>query len=304
MTDKGARAEGQAAAEHERAARGHGTIPVHITRVVDGVAESARDVAAQEEPLEIRLDGASFVVIMRTPGADRELAAGFLLAERVIEGPDDLGLIRHCTDPRGGDSPNVLNVTLAPLVAARVRAALTERRLVTANSSCGVCGRKTIDDLMTGLDVLDARWNVRAEVIASLPDALRRAQPVFDATGGLHAAALFGRDGRLMASAEDVGRHNAVDKVIGAEVLMERLPLADGLLFVSGRASYELVQKALVAGIPLLASVSAPSSLAIDLARRGGLTLLGFVRDGSFNIYTGAERVDMTDDQSPGRHVP
>lgn len=290
--------------EREGAAPRRGTTPVGITRVVNGCAEPARDVAAEEEPLEIRLDGASFVVIMRTPGADRELAAGFLLAERLITGPDDLGIIRHCTDPGGLDTPNVLNVTLAPSAASRVRDALAGRRMVTATSACGVCGRTSIDDLIAGLEPLLARWRIRSDVIASLPDALRRAQPVFDLTGGLHAAALFGRDGHLVASAEDVGRHNAVDKVIGAQVLMERLPLADRVLFVSGRASYELVQKALVAGIPVLASVSAPSSLAIDLARRGGLTLLGFVRDGSFNIYTGVERVDVTHHTAATTNVP
>ena len=277
---------------------------VDIMRVVGGVASPARDLAAGEEPLEIRLDGAPFVVIMRTPGADRELAAGFLLAERLIAGADDLGLIRHCTDPDGADAPNVLNVTLASTSAARVGHALAERRMVTANRACGVCGRKNIEDLLSGVQPLAARWVMRAEVIASLPDALRRAQPVFDATGGLHAAALFDRDGRLIASAEDVGRHNAVDKVIGAQVLMERLPLGDCLLFVSGRASYELVQKALVAGVPILASVSAPSSLAIDLAQQGEMTLLGFVRDRSFNVYTGIERVEIADCTSRIANVP
>jgi FdhD protein len=267
---------------------------VEIMRVVDGLAEPARDVAAEEEPLEIRLDGASFVVIMRTPGADRELAAGFLLAERIIGRSDDLGLIRHCTDADGANAPNVLNVMLAGDRASQLRDVLAERRVVTTNSACGVCGRKTIDDLLVALEPLEVRWRVRSELIASLPEALRRAQPVFDATGGLHAAALFDREGRLIASAEDVGRHNAVDKVIGAQVLMEHLPLDDRLLFVSGRASYELVQKAIVAGVPLLASVSAPSSLAIDLARRGGVTLLGFVRGGTFNIYTGAERIELS----------
>lgn len=272
----------------------HGQTAVEITRVADGSAQRAGDVAAEEEPLEIRLDGTPFVVIMRTPGADRELAVGFLLAERLLTTSDDLGTIRYCTGPDGTAAPNVLDVTFALASAPRVRDALSERRMVTTNSSCGVCGRKTIDDLMTGIAPVQARWRVHAELVASLPDALRRAQPVFDVTGGLHAAALFDRSGTLVSSAEDVGRHNAVDKVIGAQVLQEQLPLHDRLLFVSGRASYELVQKALVAGIPLLASVSAPSSLAIDLARRGGLTLLGFVRGGAFNIYTGADRIDLS----------
>ena len=271
-----------------------GQTAVEITRVAEGAAQLAGDVAAQEEPLEIRLDGTPFVVIMRTPGADRELAAGFLLAERLVATVDDIGVIRHCTGPDGADAPNILDVRLVPAVAARVRHALAERRMVMTNSSCGVCGRKTIDDLMTGIAPLAARWRIRAEVVSSLAEALRRAQPLFDVTGGLHAAALFDRSGALVASGEDVGRHNAVDKVIGTQVLAEQLPLGDRLLFVSGRASYELVQKALVAGVPLLASVSAPSSLAIDLARRGGLTLLGFVRGGAFNIYTGAERIDLS----------
>jgi FdhD protein len=279
---------------HPQAAESPGHRPVEIIRVADGAAQQADDVAAEEEPLEIRLDGSAFATIMRTPGADRELAAGFLLAERLIAGPDDLGVIRHCTGPDGAQAPNVIDITLARHAATRAAEALAARRMVASSSSCGVCGRGTIEDLTTGLAPLPARLRVNAGLIASLPDALRGAQPVFDATGGLHAAALFDASGALMGSAEDVGRHNAVDKVIGAEVLMDRLPLHERLLFVSGRASYELVQKALVAGIPLLASVSAPSSLAIELARRGGLTLLGFVRGGAFNIYTGAERIELS----------
>lgn len=270
------------------------TAAVEITRVIGGVPQPARDVAAEEEPLEIRLEGAPFVVIMRTPGADAALAAGFLFAERLIANADDIATIRACTGPDGAEAANVLNVTFAARAVSRVREALAQRRLVTTTSSCGVCGRQTIEDLITGVGPPPSRWRVRGDVIASLPAALRRAQPVFDATGGLHAAALFDVEGRLTASAEDVGRHNAVDKVVGAEVLQERTPLHDRLLFVSGRASYELVQKALVAGIPLLASVSAPSSLAIELARTGGLTLVGFVRGGGFNIYTGADRIELS----------
>jgi FdhD protein len=266
---------------------------VDITKVTAGSADRTPDVAATEEPLEIRLDGASFVVIMRTPGADRELTAGFLLSERIISGPDDLDVIRHCADAEGSQPPNVVNVTLAPGAASRIGDILAGRRALTMNSSCGVCGRKTIDDLMVGIAPLAVRWRVAPPLIATLPHALRLAQPVFDETGGLHAAALFDRDGHLVTSAEDVGRHIAVDKVVGAQVLMERLPLDERLLFVSGRASYEIVQKALVAGIPLLASVSAPSTLAIDLARRGGLTLLGFVRGDTFNIYAGVDRVHV-----------
>jgi FdhD protein len=265
-----------------------------VLKVHAGVARTHGDVAAAEEPLEIRLNGTSFVTIMRTPGADRELAAGFLLAERIIAAADDLGVIRHCTDAQGDAAPNVINVGFVPAGSARIERALADRRMVTTNSSCGVCGRRTIDDLMTGIEPMPSRWSVSAAMIASLPEALRAAQPLFDETGGLHAAALIDRGGRLVASAEDVGRHNAVDKVVGAQVLMERLPLDDLMLFVSGRASYEIVQKALVARVPLLASVSAPSSLAVDLARRSGLTLLGFVRGDTFNIYTGAERIELS----------
>ena len=272
--------------------------PIDVTRVRQtgdtARAEAAPDVAAVEEPLEIRLDGVSFAVIMRTPGADRELAAGFLLAERIIGGFDDLGVIRHCTDPQDGHVPNVLDVTLGGGAAARASQALADRRLVTTNSSCGVCGRRTIDDLMTGIEPLPVSWRVPARTVASVPQALRAAQAVFDETGGLHGAGLFDRAGRLLSSAEDVGRHNAVDKVIGVQLLLDRLPLSDRLLVVSGRASYEIVQKALVARVPLVASVSAPSSLAIDLARQGGITLLGFVRGDTFNIYTGHDRIELS----------
>jgi FdhD protein len=164
---------------------------------------------------------------------------------------------------------------------------------VTANSSCGVCGRQTIDDLMSRACGVEGVWRIPARIVRALPDRLRAAQSVFDATGGLHAAGLFDLDGTLVAIAEDVGRHNAVDKVIGGQLLMERLPLTERILMVSGRTSFEIVQKAVAAGIPMLASVSAPSSLAIDLARDAGLTLIGFVRGATFNVYTGIERLEV-----------
>jgi FdhD protein len=268
--------------------------PIEIARVAASRATSEPDVAAVEEPLEIRLNDAPFIVIMRTPGSDRELAAGFLFSERIVSGPDDLGVIRHCVDPSGENAPNVVNVMLAGDRAADVDALLAGRRPVTATSACGVCGRRTIDDLMTGLEPVRASWHVSARVIDAMPGVLRAAQDAFGETGGLHAAGLFDREGGLRASAEDVGRHNAVDKVIGAQLLMDAMPLDERLLFVSGRAGYEIVQKALVARIPIVASVSAPSSLAIDLARDGGITLLGFVRGDSFNIYTGPERIDVS----------
>jgi len=264
---------------------------VEVIRVGAGTAERARDAAAAEEPLEIRLEGSPFVVTMRTPGADRELAAGFLLSEGLITSADDLGTIRHCGSESAGTEGNVVDVTLAGAASARVEAALASRRLVVATAACGVCGRRSIDDLMTNLPPIVAEWSMPAAVVATLPGRLRDAQSVFDETGGLHAAGLFDRSGALVVIAEDVGRHNAVDKAIGSQLLAERWPLGDTALFVSGRTSFEIVQKAVVAGIPLVAAVSAPSSLAIELARAANLTLLGFVRGDTFNIYAGEQRI-------------
>jgi FdhD protein len=264
---------------------------IDVVRVQGSRRNSAVDCAVVEEPLEIRLHGRSFAVIMRTPGADRELAAGFLLSEQVIAGFDDLGTIEYCNDvdADGGRAPNVVNVGL--VAPSRAEQALADRRQTTTNSSCGLCGRRTIESLAANVAPLTSAINVNGDVLTALPDRLRRAQTVFDDTGGLHAAGLFGRDGRLFESAEDVGRHNAVDKVVGRRLLVDELPLGDSILFVSGRTSFEIVQKALFAGIPIVASVSAPSSLAIELAADMGITLAGFVRGGGFNIYTHAERI-------------
>ena len=259
-----------------------------IIRVRGHQRDAQLDRAAAEEPLEIRLHGKPFVVVMRTPGADRELAAGFLLAERIVDGADDLGTIAHCVD-RGAAVENVVNVQLVD--ANRAEAAVAGRRRVAATSSCGVCGRLTIEDLMSDVRRVASPLNVGREVVASLPDRLRGAQAGFDETGGLHAAGLFSRDGALLDMAEDVGRHNAVDKVVGRALIAERLPLHDSLLCVSGRTSFEIVQKAITAGIPVVAAVSAPSTLAIDLAGAGGVTLIGFVRGGAFNIYANPDRV-------------
>jgi len=266
------------------------------------------DCAVTEEPLEIRLHGRPFAVVMRTPGNDRELAAGFLLSERVILGADDLGTIEFCADAQrasmksaerrraeetapdsNSGANNVVSVTLAN--HSRLERAFAERRHVTATASCGVCGRLTIESLATEVEPLANRWSVPADLLIELPNRLRAAQAVFAATGGLHAAGLFDRGGTLADFSEDVGRHNAVDKVIGRMLMRDALPLADHLLCVSGRTSFEIVQKAAIAGIPLVAAVSAPSSLAIDLARALGLTLVGFVRGTSFNIYAHAGRV-------------
>ncbi len=265
---------------------------IDVIRILGSRRTADVDCAAVEEPLEVRLHGRAFAVIMRTPGADRELAAGFLLAERVIRAADDLGTIAHCTD-QPPDQPtqfaNVVNVTLTD--PAHAERAWAERRQTTTNSSCGLCGRRTIESLAADAAPVISRATVDAATLAALPDRLRGLQAVFDDTGGLHAAGLFHLSGRLMDSAEDVGRHNAVDKVVGRRLLADELPLGESVLIVSGRTSFEIVQKALFAGIPIVASVSAPSSLAIDLAADAGITLAGFVRGGGFNIYAHAERI-------------
>jgi len=264
---------------------------VTVIRVRDGVRSPDADRAATEEPLEVRLHGRPFAVIMRTPGADRELAAGFLLAEGVLTGADDLGTIAHCTDPSAEHPDNIVDVTLAGGSPEAIERWLAGRRQVTTTSSCGLCGRQTIDSLRTDRPPLTSAWDVAPAVLASLPDALRASQSVFDETGGLHAAGLFAADGRLEDAAEDVGRHNAVDKVIGRAIMRDALPLSHALLFVSGRTSFEIVQKAFVAGIPIVAAVSAPSSLAIELAGGAGITLVGFVRGRGFNVYTHPSRL-------------
>jgi FdhD protein len=269
---------------------------VSIVRMQSGKAAPAIDRAATEEPLEIRLHGQPFAVIMRTPGADRELAAGFLLSERVIRNADELGTIEYCTDREpegfGGDGDNVVNVTLAPGLGDRLASVFDSRRNVATNSSCGLCGRRTIESLSTDVAPLDPSWRVAVSAIGQMPVLLRERQPIFDETGGLHAAGLFTHGGELLDAAEDVGRHNAVDNIVGRHLLRDALPLSSHMLCVSGRASFEIVQKALFAGMPVVAAVSAPSTLAIDLARAFGITLVGFVRGGDFTIYAHAERVD------------
>jgi FdhD protein len=273
---------------------------VPVTRVsAEGVSHTT-DVAAAEEPLDVRLHGRSFAVIMRTPGEDRALAAGFLLSERVIRTADDIGAIEHCRHPDQTKAHHVVDVYLVGDAASRVSGMLENRRQVIANSSCGVCGRATIDELRADIAPLTAEWTVDVGVIRQLPNRLRARQSRFDETGGLHGVAIFATDGALLASAEDVGRHNAVDKSIGALLLKdgssaEGLPaeaLAQaGMLMVSGRVSFEIVQKAWLGGIPIVAAISAPTSLAIELAHESGITLLGFVREAGLNIYTHESRI-------------
>jgi FdhD protein len=267
---------------------------VHVWRIDGDGREQVRDLTAAEEPLDVRLHGESFAIVMRTPGDDRALAAGFLFAERVILDAADIGAVEHCTHPDQDDLHNVVDVFLRGEAAGRAREHLARRRRVTANSSCGVCGRTSIDDLSADLQPLAARGTVSVPLIASLPARLLETQDTFGDTGGLHGAALFTFDGTLLGAAEDVGRHNAVDKIVGRMLLDER-PIGDAVLMVSGRVSFEIVQKAWLAGIPVVAAVSAPTSLAVDLARTAGITLLGFVRPPGFNAYTHENRI------APGR---
>ncbi len=265
---------------------------VDLIRVHGLARTSAQDAVAVEEPLAVRLHGRPFSVIMRTPGADRELAAGFLLAERVLRCADDLGTIEYCTDEQSPDHDqrsNVVNVTLTD--PSRAEALLANARSVTTNASCGLCGRQTIESLATDAERITADLRVQSQVLASLPGRLRQTQHVFDETGGLHAAGLFTASGELVDAAEDVGRHNAVDKIIGRQLMRDALPLSTMMLMVSGRSSFEIIQKAVFAGIPVVAAVSAPSSLAVDLARTMGITLAGFVRGDGFNVYSEPQRI-------------
>ena len=294
-----------------KAESGAATAPVYRVRGDRIGSEPEDDSGALEEPLEIRVASGprddrrqtSLSITMRTPGApdsesDFELAAGFLWTEGILTAPDQVEQVRYSGFPSlEGGHRNVVVVELAPGVMLDMP---NLERHVYTSSSCGVCGKTSLEAVRIrssfALTNDGIRWNPAA--IHRLPDTLREAQAVFDRTGGLHAAALFTPSGDLQALREDVGRHNAVDKLIGAQLRAGELPLSDRLLLVSGRASFELVQKAMMAGIPVLASVGAPSSLAVDLARDNGMTLLGFVRNERFNIYSGPERIGA----GPPRH--
>jgi len=276
-----------------------------VRRVNGGPSdEEFDDVLAVEEPLEIRLgptDGThkAISITMRTPGSDAELAAGFLFTEGMISSPEQIRKIRHC-GLKIGKGSGTLDRAVS-LNSNTIRVDLVEgvevdlerlKRHFYTSSSCGVCGKTSIEALRTGAKPLNTSdLKVRSDIIHALPTSLRISQDIFDRTGGLHASALFSADGELDIVCEDVGRHNALDKVIGSKLLAGEMPLSDRVLLVSGRASFELVQKALMAGIPILAAVGAPSSLAVELASEFGMTLIGFVRDGRFNIYSGNERI-------------
>ena len=292
------------------------TTRVPVDKLQDGKLHPTHDILAAEEPLEIRLrfetDGKraeqSISITMRTPGDDFELAAGFLFTEGIIHSATDIHQIKYCVAPRpvssigpigpiGPINPsaepqnyNILSVELHPHV--RFDAARLARNFYTS-SSCGVCGKASIEALnVQGIAAIPAGgFAVSAQTIRTYSPKLRERQAVFEKTGGLHAAGLFDSAGNLISLREDVGRHNAVDKLIGEQFLAGKTPLQNHVLVVSGRTSFELVQKALVAGIPMLAAVGAPSSLAVELAREYGMTLLGFLRDDRFNIYSGADRI-------------
>ena len=261
----------------------------HLTA---GDVTTRPETLAVEEPLELRVNGSAITVTMRTPGADVELAQGFLLTEGVIGQRDDIATVQYCrgVGDDGANTYNVLDVTTAPGIQMPD---LDVTRNFYTTSSCGVCGKGSIDAVRTisRHSPGDDPTVVAAETLWAMPDQLRSAQRVFASTGGLHGAALFDADGTMLVVREDIGRHNAVDKVIGWAVEHERIPLTGAVLLVSGRASFELTQKAIMAGIPMLAAVSAPSSLAVDLAGQAGLTLVAFLRGESMNVYTRQDRV-------------
>lgn len=274
---------------------GRRTRRVQVLRI-DGEERTRRpDAVAVEEPLELRVAGATYTTTMRTPGHDIELAHGLLASEGVIAEASDVVTMRYCAGSvAAADGPpqntyNVLDVALRHGVTVPEE----RRRTQLTTASCGVCGSTTIDLLRgrPGFDVAAQAAVVAASVISALPARLREAQALFDSTGGLHAAGLFTVDGELLVAREDVGRHNAVDKVLGWSLLAGRRPAAGTVLFVSGRTSFELAQKAVSAGVPVLAGVSAPSSLAVEVASEFGLTLVGFVREDRMNVYTRPDRI-------------
>jgi FdhD protein len=267
------------------------TSNVHVVALNDGIRSERTDTLAAEEPLEIRVQGPgqdqrSVAVTMRTPGGDFELAVGFLFTEGLII-PGDISRVAYCDNLPGEDQQyNIVSVALnRPFDFDQLK------RNFYATSSCGVCGKAALDDIEVRCNPVASGTRVAAETLLALPTELRKAQKVFERTGGLHAAGLFSPDGALVSIREDVGRHNAVDKVVGEQVLAGRVPLADHILQVSGRLSFEIVQKAAVGGIPIVSAVGAPSSLSVEAGERFGMTLVGFVRDDRLNVYTHPERV-------------
>lgn len=258
-----------------------------VTEWRDGVRHQVSDYLAAEEPLELRIGSTPLSVTMRTPGHDLELAAGFLLTEGILEEPQQLAGLRAIANERTGKQ----NIVEATLTESEYDPERMQRNFFAA-SSCGICGKASIESIRRrGLKELNPGLRISPEVLCSLSDKMRGDQAAFEKTGGLHAAGLFTAAGDLLEVREDIGRHNAVDKIVGWAVLNKRLPLTENILMVSGRGGFEIAQKAIAAGIPVVASVSAPSSLAVRLARELRLTLVGFLRGSRFVIYSGAERV-------------
>ena len=268
---------------------------VRVRVVEDGRVRVRPDTLATEEPMEIRLISGdvrqTVAVTMRTPGADFELAAGFLYGEGIVRSPEDILKISYCVDA-DLDAEQQYNIVNVKLRGSRDYDLKPLERHFYTTSACGVCGKASLEQLeLRGCPVIPPGPEVAAEVIYSLPEKLREAQGLFEATGGLHAAALFDAAGNLVALKEDVGRHNATDKLIGWALLEGRLPLSDHIVMVSGRSSFEILQKCLTAGVPVVCAISAPSSLAVDVARQFGMTLVGFLRGKRFNVYNGYERI-------------
>jgi FdhD protein len=270
--------------------------------VEDGRVRVRPDALATEEPMEIRLLAGqtkqTVAVTMRTPGADFELAAGFLYGEGLVDSADDIQKISYCVDS-DLDTEQRYNIVNVELRGGREFDLRPLERHFYTTSACGVCGKASLEQLeLRGCPVMPSGPEVSAEIINTLPEKLREAQGLFDATGGLHAAALFDNKGELLALREDVGRHNATDKLVGWALLKGRLPLTDHIVMVSGRSSFEILQKCLTAGVPVVCAISAPSSLAVDVAREFGMTLVGFLRGGRFNVYAGYERI-QPDSENP-----
>ena len=263
-------------------------VHVHKVNTAGGTSEVS-DVTACEEPLEIRVEGRSVAVVMRTPGHDEELAAGFLVSEGVVQGPRDILEVSQCPSTNNKHG-NIVDVLLGGAVVNWD--SLT--RHVFSASSCGLCGKTSIESVFQQFPAVKGDWQVPPKLIASLPDKLRAAQETFAKTGGLHASGLFDLDGNLIVLREDVGRHNALDKILGYALQRDLLPLDRHILLVSGRVSFEIIQKALAGGIPLVAAISAPSSLAVDFAQEAGQTLIGFLRGETMNVYTHPRRVETT----------
>ncbi len=268
---------------------------VRVRVVEEGRARVRPDALATEEPMEIRLISGdarqTVAVTMRTPGADFELAAGFLYGEGIVSSPEDISRISYCVDA-DIDAEQQYNIVNVELRGGRSYDLKPLERHFYTTSACGVCGKASLEQLeLRGCPVIPPGPEVAPEIIYALPEKLREAQGLFDATGGLHAAALFDKEGELVALREDVGRHNATDKLVGWALLEGRLPLSEHIVMVSGRSSFEILQKCLTAGVPVVCAISAPSSLAVDVARQFDMTLVGFLRGNRFNVYSGHERV-------------